>query len=80
MLLAPWFCISCGSRGVTYIMGKSPLGIEDDMIIGELNDIAIIPGSFCGYPGWIRVCYSNLNLEDCVIAADFFGKGPCLYL
>jgi aspartate/methionine/tyrosine aminotransferase len=68
-----------GGSGAMYVMGKLPAGMEDDMFIGELlvekYGIAIIPGSFCGYPGWIRVCYSNLNPEDCLIAADRLEKG-----
>jgi len=37
--------------------------------------IAIIPGSFCGFPGWIRVCYSNLPPQDCLIAAKRLKNG-----
>lgn len=37
--------------------------------------VAVIPGSFCGYPGWIRVCYSNLPPELCLEAADRLKRG-----
>lgn len=37
--------------------------------------VAVIPGSFCGYPGWIRVCYSNLPPELCLEAASRLKRG-----
>jgi len=37
--------------------------------------IAIIPGSFCGFPGWIRVCYANLPPEKTKKAAERLRKG-----
>jgi aspartate/methionine/tyrosine aminotransferase len=37
--------------------------------------IAIIPGSFCGFPGWIRVCYANLLPEKTKVAAERLRKG-----
>ena len=37
--------------------------------------IAIIPGSFCGKPGWIRVCYANLPPDRTKIAAERLRKG-----
>ena len=41
----------------------------------EHYGVAVIPGSFCGLPGWIRVCYSNLPPDDCIIAATRLKKG-----
>lgn len=68
-----------GGNGAMYVMAKLPDGIEDDVKVGEIlvekYGIAIIPGSFCGYPGWIRVCYSNLKPADCLIAADRLSDG-----
>lgn len=68
-----------GGNGAMYLMAKLPDGIEDDVKVGEMlvekYGIAIIPGSFCGYPGWIRVCYSNLKPTDCLIAADRLSEG-----
>jgi aspartate/methionine/tyrosine aminotransferase len=37
--------------------------------------IAIIPGSFCGFPGWIRICYANLLPEKTKMAAERLRKG-----
>lgn len=37
--------------------------------------VAVIPGSFCGYPGWIRVCYANLPPALCLPAAERLGRG-----
>eukprot|EP00980_Cylindrotheca_fusiformis_P025549 scaffold14040_cov59-Cylindrotheca_fusiformis.AAC.1 len=37
--------------------------------------IAIIPGSFCGFPGWIRVCYANLEPSKCQQAAERLQTG-----
>ncbi|KAL7456492.1 hypothetical protein ACHAWC_009633 [Mediolabrus comicus] len=37
--------------------------------------VAVIPGSFCGYPGWIRVCYSNLPPHLCLEAATRLKRG-----
>ena len=37
--------------------------------------VAVIPGSFCGFPGWIRVCYSNLPPDLCVEAAGRLKRG-----
>ncbi len=62
-----------------YVMAKLPDHKNNDLEIGEWlvekHGIAIIPGSFCGYPGWIRVCYSNLTPEDCRVAADRLARG-----
>lgn len=37
--------------------------------------IAIIPGSFCGTPGWIRICYANLPPGQTKVAAERLRKG-----
>jgi aromatic aminotransferase len=39
------------------------------------HGVAVIPGSFCGFPGWLRVCYSNLPPEQCVLAAQRLEQG-----
>ncbi len=68
-----------GGSGAMYVMAKLPDHCNDDLEIGEMlvekYGIAIIPGSFCGYPGWIRVCYSNLKPDDCIVAADRLALG-----
>ena len=37
--------------------------------------IAIIPGTYCGFPGWIRVCYANLPPDKCQEAAKRLKDG-----
>ena len=37
--------------------------------------VAVIPGSFCGLPGWFRVCYGNLPPDKCIAAAGRLAKG-----
>jgi aspartate/methionine/tyrosine aminotransferase len=61
-----------GGDGAMYVMGKLPDGTDDKEFASkliELYGVAVIPGSFCGYPGWLRVCYSNLPPEQCKVAA-----------
>ncbi|KAL7538983.1 hypothetical protein ACHAXR_008924 [Thalassiosira sp. AJA248-18] len=67
-----------GGDGAMYVMGKLPDGTDDQKFASSLVEhygVAVIPGSFCGLPGWIRVCYSNLPPEDCEIAASRLKKG-----
>eukprot|EP00979_Chaetoceros_neogracilis_P008611 scaffold1910_cov225-Chaetoceros_neogracile.AAC.3 len=67
-----------GGSGAMYCMAKLPSGIDDMQLAEELVEkygIAIIPGKFCGLPGWIRVCYSNLPTKECKIAAGRLKKG-----
>lgn len=67
-----------GGTGAMYIMAKLPDGM-DDMVFAETliekYGVAIIPGVFVGLPGWIRVCYSNLPVEDCKVAAGRLKNG-----
>lgn len=67
-----------GGSGAMYVMAKLPDGM-DDMVLAERlvekHGIAIIPGKFCGLPGWIRVCYSNLPSDECKIAAERLKTG-----
>jgi aspartate/methionine/tyrosine aminotransferase len=37
--------------------------------------VAIIPGTYCGAPGWIRVCYANLPPDLCRQAAERLREG-----
>ena len=37
--------------------------------------IAVIPGSACGLPGWIRVCFANLPKDTFVEASARLEKG-----
>jgi aspartate/methionine/tyrosine aminotransferase len=61
-----------GGSGAMYVMGKLRDGTDDKELTRRLVQefgVACIPGSFCGFPGWIRVCYSNLEPEKCKEAA-----------
>ena len=66
-----------GGTGAMYIMAKLP--VEDDVecarILVRDFGVAVIPGSFCGFPGWIRVCYSNLPPDLCRQAAGRLAQG-----
>jgi len=67
-----------GGNGAMYVMGKLPNGVDDQDFASSLVEkygVAVIPGSFCGYPGWIRVCYSNLPPDDCKLAAARLKEG-----
>ena len=75
-----------GGDGAIYLWAKLPHGNDDDDD-GRMNDIevaeclvrdhgvALIPGSYCGVPGWIRVCYANLPPEMCLEAAQRLAQG-----
>ena len=68
-----------GGTGAMYVMAKLPSSIPDDKKFAELlvkdYGVAVIPGSFCGFPGWIRVCYSNLPPDKCLEAAARLKRG-----
>lgn len=67
-----------GGDGAMYVMGKLPNSIDDKQFASSLVEhfgVAVIPGSFCGYPGWIRVCYSNLPPHLCLEAATRLKRG-----
>mmetsp|Transcript_1834 Transcript_1834/g.2550 ORF Transcript_1834/g.2550 Transcript_1834/m.2550 type:complete len:509 (+) Transcript_1834:128-1654(+) len=67
-----------GGTGAMYVMGKLPGSTDDKQFASSLVEhfgVAVIPGSFCGYPGWIRVCYSNLPPELCLQAAIRLKRG-----
>ena len=38
------------------------------------HGVAVIPGSACGMPGFIRVCYGNLAAEACEAACARLGE------
>ena len=68
-----------GGDGAMYLMAKLPAKAADDREVADrlVRDfgVAVIPGSFCGFPGWIRVCYANLPPDKCVEAAKRLGRG-----
>jgi aspartate/methionine/tyrosine aminotransferase len=75
-----------GGDGAIYLWAKLPPSDSEDEN-GVMNDVqvaerlvrdygvALIPGSFCGVPGWIRVCYANLPPEKSVKAAQRLARG-----
>ena len=67
-----------GGSGAMYVMGKLKYGTDVQEIARCLvrdYGVAVIPGSFCGFPGWIRVCYANLPPEKCLEAAARLDRG-----
>lgn len=68
-----------GGSGAMYVMGKLPDHDNDDQAVArslvQSYGVAVIPGSYCGFPGWIRVCYSNLPPDQCVKAAVRLADG-----
>ena len=72
-----------GGTGAMYVMAELPKTesgelMDDVEVCRQLVEdfgIAIIPGSFCGFPGWIRVCYANLTPKLNEQAAERLQKG-----
>jgi len=68
-----------GGSGAIYLMVRLPSACGDDMRVVEwLNDrhkVCVIPGSACGAPGTVRVCYANLVPERCREAAARLQAG-----
>jgi aspartate/methionine/tyrosine aminotransferase len=73
-----------GGNGAMYVMAKLPptnhlLHDNNDVHVAEIlvkdHGVAVIPGSFCGAPGWIRVCYANLPPDTCLQAAQRLQNG-----
>ena len=64
-----------------YYMAQLPndVNIANDIDVAERliqqYGIAVIPGTFCGAPGWIRICYANLPPDQCTIAAQRLQHG-----
>ena len=54
--------------GAIYLVARLPPHAADDVAavrtLAEEHGVALIPGSACGAPGHIRVCYANLPLEQ----------------
>jgi aspartate/methionine/tyrosine aminotransferase len=72
-----------GGTGAMYVMAQLPKTADGDVRddvefcrqLVEEHGIAIIPGTFCGVPGWIRVCYANLTPDVCQQAAQRLRNG-----
>ena len=67
-----------------YVMARLPPKNDTNLIPDDVEicrqlveeyGIAIIPGTYCGFPGWIRVCYANLKPELCQEAAERLRMG-----
>ena len=63
-----------GGSGAMYVMCKVS-GDDRELARRLVQDygVAVIPGSFCGAPGWLRVCYSNLAPEQCLEVSPLCG-------
>jgi aspartate/methionine/tyrosine aminotransferase len=75
----------CGGEGSIYLFAKLPSKMKDkpikskkpqsptDWTLAERlvleHGVAVIPGSSCGMPDWIRVCFANLSKERCLDAS-----------
>lgn len=81
----------CGGEGAIYLFARLPNKSKDDSSKSKKqrspkdwnlaerlvleHRIAVIPGSSCGMPDWIRVCYANLPKEQCEDAAKRLQEG-----
>lgn len=71
-----------GGSGALYLMAQllsRTKTVVDDRAVAEAlvrdHGVAVIPGSFCGAPGWIRVCFANLPPDACAEAAQRLQTG-----
>ncbi|CAE8596454.1 unnamed protein product, partial [Polarella glacialis] len=68
-----------GGSGAIYLLARLPDGCADDVRVvewlSERHKVCAIPGSACGAPGMIRLCYANLLPEKCVEAAARLKAG-----
>ena len=78
-----------GGQGAMYVMALLPNHSGQDEVPDDVEfarqlvrdfGVAVIPGSFCGAPGWIRVCYANLPPQKCQMAADRLKSGLASWL
>ena len=75
--------------GAIYVVAKLPRADDEAVVewLAREHGVAVIPGSACGMPGFIRVCYGNLAADACEAAcarleeacAELAGGGgpPC---
>eukprot|EP00931_Biecheleriopsis_adriatica_P115663 TRINITY_DN91432_c0_g1_i1.p1 TRINITY_DN91432_c0_g1~~TRINITY_DN91432_c0_g1_i1.p1 ORF type:complete len:445 (-),score=96.31 TRINITY_DN91432_c0_g1_i1:4-1218(-) len=68
-----------GGSGAIYLLVRLPSGCEDDVRVvewlSEWHKVCAIPGSACGAPGIIRLCYANLAPTQCAEAAKRLKAG-----
>jgi aspartate/methionine/tyrosine aminotransferase len=53
---------------------SSSIDVKFCRLLIKYYGVATIPGSFCGLPGWIRICYANLTPTKTKIAAKRLKK------
>ena len=53
----------------------SSIDVKFCRLLIKYYGVAVIPGSFCGLPGWIRICYANLPPAKTKVAAKRLKKG-----
>ena len=62
-----------------YLFVRLPEGCADDVAVvrwlTEAHGVCLIPGSACGMPGHVRVCYANLALDRTRDAAARLRRG-----
>jgi len=68
-----------GGSGAIYLFCKLPDHAQDDVaavkMLTEKFGVCIIPGSACGMPGHVRLCYANKDLETTREAAQRLKRG-----
>jgi len=69
-----------GGQGAIYLLAKLPekymnSDVEVVKWLANRHKVALIPGSSCGMPGWVRVAYANMLDEDIQIAAKRLKAG-----
>mmetsp|Transcript_55834 Transcript_55834/g.62423 ORF Transcript_55834/g.62423 Transcript_55834/m.62423 type:complete len:967 (+) Transcript_55834:260-3160(+) len=52
-----------------------PIDVHFCRVLIRDYGIAIIPGSFCGLAGWVRICYANLSPTQTLVASQRLQKG-----
>eukprot|EP00933_Yihiella_yeosuensis_P025323 TRINITY_DN19671_c0_g1_i1.p1 TRINITY_DN19671_c0_g1~~TRINITY_DN19671_c0_g1_i1.p1 ORF type:complete len:465 (-),score=65.34 TRINITY_DN19671_c0_g1_i1:108-1502(-) len=68
-----------GGTGAIYLMAQLPENCADDVKVVEWlcakHRICVIPGSACGSPGTVRLCYANLAPERFTEAVNRLQAG-----
>jgi aromatic aminotransferase len=65
-------------NGAIYLFARLPELMNDEVVVERLiqeHRVALIPGSSCGCPGFIRVAYANCTPEDCAEACARLKAG-----
>lgn len=68
-----------GGEGGIYVWARLPEEFHDDKGVVkwlvEKHGVAVIPGSSCGTPGFLRVAFGNVDEEKCRLATDRLKTG-----